>query len=345
MSKKTIFIIFVIVLIVAALGLWFIMKKAVAPAPKITNFEECAAAGYPVIESYPRQCRTPNGKTFAEKVPENSPEIIPGAKSLLYQNQEFGFKLWYPEGSDVRTQGFEGFLRATSDGANVVGVFLPENLFTGTNLAEAVVAIGTNPDPDALAKCGKAADSEEKSSGTININGAEFNSFDATGVGAGNLYESKIYRTVHNGSCYEIVEMLHSGNIGNYPAGTVKEFDKPKFSGFLEKIVQTFAFIGNAASGATGIVTLGPTCPVERIPPDPSCAPKPYETAITITKDGFSRQVTSDFAGRFRVDIDPGFYQFQAKGGATLPRCSPVPVEIKARSFTWVPISCDTGIR
>jgi hypothetical protein len=41
-------------------------------APKIdpttvTSFEACAAA-YPVMESYPRQCRTPDGRTFAEEI-------------------------------------------------------------------------------------------------------------------------------------------------------------------------------------------------------------------------------------------------------------------------------------
>ena len=31
-----------------------------------SNFDECVQAGYPVMESYPRQCRTPEGKTFTE---------------------------------------------------------------------------------------------------------------------------------------------------------------------------------------------------------------------------------------------------------------------------------------
>lgn len=31
-------------------------------------------------------------------------------------------------------------------------------------------------------------------------------------------------------------------------------------------------------SGVRGAVVLGPTCPAERIPPDPTCAPKPYAT-------------------------------------------------------------------
>ncbi|MGH7960514.1 MAG: hypothetical protein ACRERD_01655, partial [Candidatus Binatia bacterium] len=32
----------------------------------INSFDECAGAGNPVMESYPRQCRTPEGKTFVE---------------------------------------------------------------------------------------------------------------------------------------------------------------------------------------------------------------------------------------------------------------------------------------
>lgn len=37
---------------------------------QITNFEECAAAGYPVDESYPRQCWTKDGKRFVEGLNE-----------------------------------------------------------------------------------------------------------------------------------------------------------------------------------------------------------------------------------------------------------------------------------
>lgn len=33
---------------------------------KITNFEQCALAGYPVMESYPRQCTVPGGDFFVE---------------------------------------------------------------------------------------------------------------------------------------------------------------------------------------------------------------------------------------------------------------------------------------
>jgi hypothetical protein len=35
--------------------------------PQISSFEECAAAGNPIMESYPRQCRA-DGQTFVEKI-------------------------------------------------------------------------------------------------------------------------------------------------------------------------------------------------------------------------------------------------------------------------------------
>lgn len=45
---------------------------AVADPPSafsgIRNFEQCAAAGYPVMESYPEQCRTPDGRLFVRVI-------------------------------------------------------------------------------------------------------------------------------------------------------------------------------------------------------------------------------------------------------------------------------------
>ena len=38
------------------------------PAPEITSFAECTKAGNPIMESYPRQCRTQDGKVFREDI-------------------------------------------------------------------------------------------------------------------------------------------------------------------------------------------------------------------------------------------------------------------------------------
>lgn len=45
---------------------------------KITTFQQCADAGYPIMESYPRQCRTPDGRMFREEITE--PQLIGGQR-------------------------------------------------------------------------------------------------------------------------------------------------------------------------------------------------------------------------------------------------------------------------
>lgn len=64
--KKTIMLLTVIIII----GVSLLFFKNNGEEKQITNFEECAAAGYPVMESYPRQCRTPNGTLFKEETKE-----------------------------------------------------------------------------------------------------------------------------------------------------------------------------------------------------------------------------------------------------------------------------------
>lgn len=39
------------------------------PFAHITNYEECVAAGFPALKSYPGQCILPNGKRFIQEIP------------------------------------------------------------------------------------------------------------------------------------------------------------------------------------------------------------------------------------------------------------------------------------
>ncbi len=48
-----------------------------AQAPPIGSFEDCVRAGYPVMESYPRQCAVPEGGTFVEDITE-APPVLDG---------------------------------------------------------------------------------------------------------------------------------------------------------------------------------------------------------------------------------------------------------------------------
>lgn len=96
----------------------------------------------------------------------------------------------------------------------------------------------------------------------------------------------------------------------------------------------------------TGTVTLSPVCPVERIPPDPRCAPKGYETDIKALKGtsivGTTRTATD---GSFTLIVPYGTYQIQVGGGAVYPRCAPIMIIADSPVLNGYKISCDTGIR
>ena len=103
-----------------------------------------------------------------------------------------------------------------------------------------------------------------------------------------------------------------------------------------------------ATSGVRGTISLGPTCPVERIPPDPACADKPYATAIMVYRSGSKTPFiigNSNAAGVFSLPLSPGSYTLNAGSGTMLPRCAPVTVAVAANTYATTSISCDTGIR
>lgn len=117
---------------------------------------------------------------------------------------------------------------------------------------------------------------------------------------------------------------------------------------FTFKVTKRTNTIAPMHSGVRGSVTLSPTCPVERMPPDPACAPKPYATAITVFRAGSKTPYmlgNSNEKGAFEFSLAPGEYTLVAKGGQVLPRCSEVFVTVEPNTYASTEISCDTGIR
>lgn len=58
-------------LLLIGFGYWFFTRDAVTPASipaTILSFEDCMNAGNPIMESYPRQCKTADGRTYAEEI-------------------------------------------------------------------------------------------------------------------------------------------------------------------------------------------------------------------------------------------------------------------------------------
>lgn len=54
----------------------------------ITSFEACAQAGYPIMETYPEQCRTPGGRTFVKEI--SNQQITVTGESVCLPHKEQG---------------------------------------------------------------------------------------------------------------------------------------------------------------------------------------------------------------------------------------------------------------
>ncbi|MBU0758405.1 MAG: hypothetical protein KKF44_10130 [Nanoarchaeota archaeon] len=55
-------------IIVTALALGLIFTLGACTEKRITSFDECVAAGNPILESYPAQCRTKDGQSFTQVI-------------------------------------------------------------------------------------------------------------------------------------------------------------------------------------------------------------------------------------------------------------------------------------
>jgi hypothetical protein len=102
-----------------------------------------------------------------------------------------------------------------------------------------------------------------------------------------------------------------------------------------------------------GTISIGPICPVEKIPPDPACMPtaetyKAYPVSI-YTSDGKIKiaQLDPSLDGSFSTELPPGNYQViletanKFTGGSNLP----AEVSIVSQGKTMLSINIDTGIR
>jgi hypothetical protein len=153
------------------------------------------------------------------------------------------------------------------------------------------------------------------------------------------------------GAIYILIDNSHGYSMTYQPVDS-------SFVSTFDQILTTFKFTPSApspttidqdikgTSGIMGMVTIGPTCPVMRNPPDPQCADKPYAANLEV-KDSSGKIVktfSSAADGSFSVDLAPGNYTIVGTN-VTMPRMSPVNVTVEEGKFASLNIQFDSGIR
>jgi hypothetical protein len=102
-----------------------------------------------------------------------------------------------------------------------------------------------------------------------------------------------------------------------------------------------------------GKISIGPICPVERVPPDPGCLPtaetyKAYPVSVW-TSNGRRKiaQINPALDGSFRTELAPGNYMVILENGQSKIGRSNLPVEVSiiSQGKTLLNINIDTGIR
>ena len=142
-------------------------------------------------------------------------------------------------------------------------------------------------------------------------------------------------------ACPQLAQMCPDGSYVG-PSGPHCDFAPCPTAAMTSSVAPTQNHLGYL----TGKVLLSPTCPVERIPPDPQCAPKPYATLVTIsTTHNFYMVLHSATDGSFFTPLPAGQYTIMTHESGLYPSCRSQQVTVTDKATTTIVIDCDTGIR
>lgn len=135
-NKKIIFIVATLILgglflicFIISIGAYFFSKEI--RVRSISNFEECVVSGYPIMDSYPQQCATPDGRTFVEELPKPNITAVPSNDEVrVYSPIELSYvnSPMYIEGDALGSWYWEGTfnIELRSQNGDVIGSTLAQ---------------------------------------------------------------------------------------------------------------------------------------------------------------------------------------------------------------------------
>jgi hypothetical protein len=128
--------------------------------------------------------------------------------------------------------------------ATLACIAYPASGTKGTNLEAAAFSVNELKKVVAESECIKLDEPPpHRNVKDENVNGITFKVAESDGIAAGNFIDGHVYRTFHDGKCYELDIRIASSNIANHESGSVKSFDLGKVQRTLKPAVASFTFL------------------------------------------------------------------------------------------------------
>lgn len=159
----------------------------------------------------------------------------PGGLPKIYLDGTTGFSIRYPIDYLVDAS-YEYQLLGPGKDISGVKFIIPSGLTTGTNLSSFDTGVSVEIIP-AIQDCNAGFFLDANANiQTVTDNGNEYSFASTVGAAAGNYYEEDVWAISGTNPCIAVRYFIHSGNIGNYPEGTVSGFDRDTLINQFDKI-------------------------------------------------------------------------------------------------------------
>ena len=159
-------------------------------------------------------------------------------KIFYSKESKVGFKYlanWKLEPAESSTADDQGF-------KEVATVNTPEGAYAGTNFGSARATLSVASMTEAACKQFPPSGGDSSPRRRVKVGNNMFYLVTGTDGGAGRFVETEIYRTFHDGRCYQFDLEMSVANMGNYDKGTVREVNGKKVFANLEAMVRSLYF-------------------------------------------------------------------------------------------------------
>jgi hypothetical protein len=162
-----------------------------------------------------------------------------GALPQVYANSTFGFSIRYPAGYSIDT-AYQYQELGPNKEINGVKFTIPAEMATGTNLSgfDTGVSVETIPSTQDC-NAGLFLDVASSSVSEVTDNDIQYSVATSSGAGAGNFHDETVWAIQGASPCIAIRYFIHSTNIGNYPEGAVREFNRQALINQFDAIRRT----------------------------------------------------------------------------------------------------------